>query len=120
MSTISNGTTTLTPTLVLGFQSRRESRNVLIEPIDSPEPYVSLAAARTRTGTLSYLFDDEADSLACEQMHSAPGVFTLFDDDVTSVNMSYVVLERGQITRTLDDETRDAWTVTVDYREVTP
>lgn len=120
MSTISDGTTTLTPTLVLGFESRRESRNVLIEPIDSGEPYVSLAAPRTRNGTLAYLFDNEADSVACEQLHNSASVITLMDADVSSVNMSYVVPANGSITRTLDPQTRAVWTVTVDYREVSP
>jgi hypothetical protein len=34
--------------------------------------------------------------------------------------MDYVVDEGGEIRLNLDDDSRDAWVVEVDYREVTP
>ena len=118
MSTISDGVTTVTPTLVLGYRAGQRSRNVLIEPIDSPDPYVSLAAAQTRAGTWSYLFADEAEAEACRALHAAGSVLTLTDPDVSTVGMDYVVPDDGEIVVELDPETRKAWIVEVDFREV--
>lgn len=118
MTTISDGTTTITPVLTLGYESSRDSRNIFHDVIGRDYPDVTLRAASLRHGTLTYLFETEADSLACEQLHRADSTFTVTDDDRDSIGMAYVV--SGSITRTLDDDTRDLWTVAVDFQEIQP
>ena len=116
-STIGDGTTTSTPVLVIGYESKRASRNVLHEVIGRPDPDVTLRPASLRTGTLTMLYATEAAAAACETMHQAAVVLTITDDDLATAGMSYVV--SGSITRALTDS-RKLWTVAVDYQEVQP
>jgi hypothetical protein len=118
MTTLSDGVTTVTPILVDGYTSTRESGNVVHTIIASASPEVTLRAARLRTGTLVLLFATQAEALAAEALHALPVVLTLADPDVSGINMSYVA--HGTIVVELDDQTRELWTVSVDFQEVTP
>lgn len=118
MATVTDGATTITPLLVLGYASKRESRNVVHQVIGRTGDDVTLRPASLRTGTLTMLFANEADALACEQMHAAGAVFTLVDDDLSSTTMLYILA--GSLPRVLDDQTRRRWTVAVDFQEVQP
>jgi hypothetical protein len=53
-------------------------------------------------------------------MHRTAPYIDLASDDRAIANMRYVLSEGGQLAVTLDDATRDVWTLSVDYREVTP
>lgn len=119
MTTItdSNGNTS-TPLAVNGYEGVSASQDVIHEILGGTGyPDVTLRFPLSPTGTLTYLFDNEADAKYCESMHTALAVFTLSDDDIETIDgMSYS--RNGNVTLTLDDDTRSAWTVAVDYRVV--
>lgn len=116
MSTITDGTTTSTPVAVLGYESKRSGQNIVHAVIGRADPDVTLRPAGLRTGTLTLLFESEADAAECEVMHAAAVVLAMADSDVSTVGMSYVV--SGAVTRSLDDASRSLWTVAVEYQEV--
>ena len=118
---ITSQTAVITPTLITGYSSKRESHTVLHQIIDRSAPDVTLRAASLRSGSLELLFaaeDAEAASSAAEAALSEAAVFTLTSDERSTVGMPFVV--QGSITRTLDDASRSAWTVAFDWAEVAP
>lgn len=122
VSSSATGAPTTSPSLIIGFESSRPSRNVFHAVLrnGTPADDVALRAAGPRVGQLTYLYSaatSEADSAAAEQMHRGPYLFTVTDQDRPTVNMTYAV--DGNIVRTLDQETGAAWTLQVDFREVT-
>lgn len=119
MSTITDGTTTIAPELVLGYETSQAGRNTFHDILDRAEPDVSIAPAGLRSGSLTLFFLTADDAEACRQMHSRPAVFTYTPDDNPTTAMSYV-LDDGGVRTALDDQTRRRWTVTVSYREVAP
>lgn len=116
-TTLTNGTDTVTPVLVTGYESARETQTVVHRVIGRADPDISLRPAALRTGTLELLFDSETDAEAAELAHAQAAIWTLTDFDRSTVGMSYVVAD-GSVTRTLDDETRTYWTVAVPFVEV--
>lgn len=116
-TTIAQGATTLTPQLLLGYASTRDSGNIIHRAIDDPSNIdVTLRPASLRSGTLRFLFLTHAEGLAAEALHSNATALTLNDTDLPGVDMSYVV--DGRIELELDDETRLRWVLSVDYQEV--
>lgn len=118
-ATISTASGTITPTLVTSYESGRASGSVLHELVGGGEA-VSMRTATMRTGTLELLFADEASAAAAETAHIAPGRFTLTYPERPSVEMTYVVAPGGNVGRMLEQDTRDTWRVTVDFKEVDP
>lgn len=116
-ATITQGVTTISPTLVLSYESTRTSTN-RVRPLLGGGIAVSLGEAGPRTGTLELFFLTEAAAEQAEQLHMLAGVFALADPDRPTIAMSYVVADAGAISRTLDPETRERWIVTVDYQEI--
>lgn len=115
---ITHGVSTVIPTQILGYETERESQNIVHAIMGRSEPDVTLRPAYLRTGTLSLGFEgvtSETDSKAAEDLHATGGVFTLNADRVTA-GMSYVVT--GTVKRTLEEETRDAWIVEFSFQEV--
>jgi hypothetical protein len=106
-----------TPALVLGWESRQESRNIVHPIVGISNPDVTLRPANLRTGTLHLFYMDEASAESIRAAHTAGVVFSLSSDDVDSIDMSYVV--DGEIGTRLDDQTRIRWIVDVDFQEVT-
>lgn len=118
-TTISDGTTTIHPEQVLGYESARPGGN-LVHTILDGSIAVSLRPAGLRTGTLELLFPLEADAAAAEELHRTAASFTLTEPDRPTIAMSYVLADGGELGRALDDETRDHWVVSVDFQEVLP
>lgn len=118
MTTISDGTTTLTPMLVLGWTPTREARTVVHRLIGRPDPDVTLRPHALRSGQLRILCEDETAATAMESLHASGVVLTLEDADVSAVAMAYVV--SGMLGIELDPGTLTRWVVTADYTEVTP
>jgi hypothetical protein len=116
MSTISNGTDTITPTLITGYESDTESNNVVHRIIGRADPDVSLSADSLRSGTLELFFESYAEVWEAKALHAAPSVFTLTDADVPAINMTYV--RDGSMTIRLDPESLELWTLSVGYQEV--
>lgn len=116
--TISHAGGTIHPDLVLGYQSSRESGNIIHTVPGRSNPDVTLRPARLRTGSLELFFADEYDAKAAEDAHANGSTFALVVEDRASVAMFYVV--SGSISRELDSQTRKRWTVRVDYQEIAP
>lgn len=116
---ITTGAAAITPTIVLGFDTDCESQNNVHPIIGRPIPDVTLRPATSRTGRITLGFHgptSETDSADAETLLRTPAVFTVVSDDRATLAMSFVVY--GRIERRLDDESRDAWTVAVEFREV--
>jgi hypothetical protein len=115
-TTISNADDTLTPLLVEGWQSSRETGTVLHVVLGSNSPAVTVRPARLRTGTLRTLWDDFTVACIVEQALAAGAVWTLADDDRPEIGMTFVV--SGAVELELDDETRRIAWVSFEYTEV--
>lgn len=116
-SITANGTPggTTIPTLVLGYETSMESRNIIHDLIDGGIA-ASLIAPRPRSGDLRLFYPAEADAWASFGLHSLKTTFTLTEASRPSIGMTYVV--SGALRLELDDQTRDVWVVTVPYQEV--
>ncbi|QQD75105.1 hypothetical protein I8920_09510 [Curtobacterium sp. YC1] len=117
MSTIitSSDSTQTAPLLVDGWEESAEGKNI-VNPIMGGGVDVTLQAASKRTGSFVLVYTDESDAQAAFEMHRKAAVFTLSDSERPSVAMTYVLA--GDLTRALDDESREFWLVTVNFQEV--
>jgi hypothetical protein len=116
--TISNGTDSVTPEQIDGYESVRASRTLTHTIIAATAPGVSLFPAGTRTGTLTALTVDRADALELEGILGGDDVLTLEDDDDATLDMDFVTV--GDIKVTLDPTTLAAWLVEFSFVEVIP
>lgn len=119
MNTITDGTTVITPDLVLGYEAAQDGRSVFHDVIGRSDPDVTLRELATRSGSLDLFFLTRADADAARTFHAAAKVFTYNAIDNPSTSMDYVVAEGG-VRIKLDDATRARWVLTVAYREVAP
>lgn len=108
---------TTMPTLVLGYEATRESGTRVHKLIGGGVAAV-LGMAIPRTGTLRLFYPTRADAFAALNLHARAASFTLANTDIGQVEMTYVVSEGGRVTIALDDQTRAAWVVSVDFQEV--
>lgn len=106
---------TTTPVVVNGYETARQSRNLVYDLL-AGGIYVVLVSPRPRNGVLRLVYENETDAYEAVQLHTLETQFTLESDERTSVNMTYVV--DGQISAELDPETLTVWIVTVGYQEV--
>lgn len=113
MSTITVGATVLTPMLILNSDRSRDPRNVIIDPIDSPEPYASLAESRTPTQSLRALFAVEADAQAALDLVSAGLPIAVSTD-----SRAFTCIKMGRATIDRAGENRRRWILEVEVREL--
>jgi hypothetical protein len=117
-TTISNGTDTLTPELVDGWEPTREARTIVHTILGSNQGAVTLRPHALRSGTLAIVVGtDAAIATALESLLTAGDVLTLADTEQPTVNMSFVVSGRVEGPR-LDDETREVWLIDAEFQEV--
>jgi len=114
-TTITLGVQSVYPELVTGYDSRRESGNLLHTIIGRADPDVTLKAAGLRQGTLEVWCPSHSSVLEVEALHAQVGVLHLTDDDAPGVAMHYVV--SGAIDVTPEFGT-PRWLVRVAYAEV--
>jgi hypothetical protein len=118
MTTLSNGINTLTPLLVDGYESSSEAGNIVHRILGAPGVDVILRPATLPAGTMTLNFGtDEAAAAAAEDALRTATVWTLATGDRTTVDMTFVVTDT--VERLLDDSTRDVWTVSFGWQEVT-
>lgn len=117
MSTISHAGGVINPTEIDGYEPSIPVRNIVHTILGRSDPDVTFRPAGLRTGTLSLVFELEADAWAAVAALRVPQVLTLTDADVAVVNMSFVVAP-GELRPTLDDATRSVWIVEVPFQEV--
>lgn len=118
-STITHALGTIVPTVVNGYTATRTAETVVHRIINRSEPDVTFRPAGLRTGSLRCVFATESEAKAAYGVLSDPQVFALADDDVPTVDMSFVVAD-GDIEISLDPDTRRVWVVTVPFVEVNP
>ena len=117
-TTISDGTNTTVPDLVLGYESTRETGTIVHAIIGSASPDVTLRPAMLRTGRLALFYTTKDAAFAAEAMHNAASSFTIADTDVPDIGMTYVLA--GQLGQALEDTTRARWILTVPFQEISP
>lgn len=115
MTTITYGDTTITPTLVDGWSQARSGQNV-VHPLIAGGAEYTLRTPMPRSGVVTYLFADEADALAAEQLHITAPYVDIVDEDRAVPNGRYIV--DGEINLELEVQTRDLWVLRVGFREV--
>ena len=114
-TTITWGTQSVTAELVTGYDSRRDSGNLLHTVIGRADPDVTLKAAGLRQGTLEVWCPSHSGALEVEALHAQVGVLHLTDYDQPGLDMFYVVAGPVE-TRPEIGTTR--WLVRVAYAEV--
>ena len=117
MTTVTRGATVLTPLLVTGFESVQESGNLIHPILGTSAPSVSYAPSTLRTGTFEFLVATAAIAESWRSLHLTSGIFVFYDAD-NALTINYV--PNGDVTVTLDDESRTLWLVKVDWQEVIP
>lgn len=118
-ATITHAGGIIAPVLIDGYESERAAGTLVHRILGSPNVDVTLRPAGPRHGTLRLLFADEVTSAGAELALSRGEAYTLTVTDRATTHMRFVIPEGGSITRTLDDDTRALWLVTVSFHEVT-
>jgi hypothetical protein len=116
VSTISDGTTTITPASVTELRSAQPARTIAHEIIGGDTEY-TLRDAGPRTGSLVLVFEVEADADAARAALAASAVWTFTHPDRPSAGMSFVVVG-GDRSVEPDPQTAAAWTIAVPFGEV--
>lgn len=117
MTTITDGTTTVTPTTVTGYQADQQSRNVLHTLIGAAGQTVTLLPTGLRSGRMTVVFPTLATAQALETMLQAASVFTLADPSF-AIGMNFVLAANGKLSLQLDAQSSAAWLVVFDFQEV--
>lgn len=117
MSTITHAAGVIVPVVAGGWEATRPARSVVHEVLGRSDPDVTLRPAGTRRGTLRLVFAAEADAADASVVLGRGEVFTFADPDRGTLGMSFVVAD-GDVSLSLDDETRDVWIVLVPFVEV--
>lgn len=115
-ATITVGSQTVTPDLVLGYTAGRTAQAVVHPIIGRPDPDVTLREVLYRAGSLTLLFLDRTDAFTALSVLSGVSVAVLVDDEVPEVNMAFVVT--GELTLTPDGQDIRRWNLTVPFQEV--
>ena len=118
MATITSGVLSFTPTLITGWQTSQESRNVVHNIIGRTDPDVTILKAATRNGTLEMLFTSATGAETARGILANGAVFTITDSEFWLDGFDFVIT--GNLTAALEDTTRDLWTVSCDFVEVIP
>ncbi|MBH0054486.1 hypothetical protein I6E74_09945 [Salinibacterium sp. SWN139] len=115
-STFSTAEATVTPVVVDGFKSSRESRNVIHNVLGANAPAVTLRDAGVRTGTLTALFRTLAEAQSFEAVLATGQVIQFEDSDNATLTMDFIL--DGELTVELEDDSRSLWLVEFDFQEV--
>lgn len=116
-TSITDGTTTVTPDLITAYASTNVARNIFHIVLGAESEDVNLIPASLRTGTITYQIADTTDAFAALALHNDPaGPLSLTSTDIAAVDMVY--LPSGNIVLTLDPDTAAMWLLAVDFHEV--
>lgn len=118
MSTIiTHAAGTITPEVVDGFEASRPARTIVHTILGRADPDITFRPAGLRNGELALVFGTGAEAAAAEAILAVPQVFGLNDPAVPQVSMSFVVAG-GDLTNSLDPQTRRVWILRVPFQEV--
>lgn len=115
-TTISNGVSSVTPTLITSYEHRRAVRTLVHDVIGSPVPDVTMRPARTRAGMLTAVCASRADATALDAMLAASSVLTVTSTDEARLDGLRLVVADGEVAVRL--EGRSTWVVEWPYQEV--
>lgn len=115
-ASFATGATTITPILVDGFNSDRDSRTLVHAIIGTSTPAVAVQDAGLRTGNATLLFPSLEDAQDAEDSFKLAAVWTYTDPDHAGISMSFVIT--GQLHTELESQSRDLGIVTFGYQEV--
>lgn len=118
-TTITHDMGTLIPVSIEDYSASRPARSVVHTILGRSNPDITFREPGLRVGTLQCVFASQEDALAAYGVFSAPQVLALENDEIPSVDMSFVVAE-GDIEITIDPDTAEFWTIAVPFVEVTP
>lgn len=118
MSTITDGTTSFSPTLLVVADSTRESTN-RVHRVLGGKIAVTLGDTVPRAGTLGLLIEGEAAKDACVNLHATGLLFQLTEPERPSYDMTYVLDQGGAIAVEQLRDYDDLWMVSIDFQEVT-
>ncbi len=113
--TISDGTSSTSPDLVIRYAARRQSGNVFHDIIGRASRDVSLAPARLRAGTIECLYVDRAAAHAALTLHAGASILTYVDSTMPETDMSYAVEGISEITH---DRVYNKWKLSVEFEEL--
>ena len=117
-NTIFDGSTTITPNLITGWESTQESQTVVHKVIGKSAPDITLKPASMRTGTLETVFLTANNANSARNFLSQAKKFILATDQTWLVEMHFVVT--GNVTCSLEPNTQNVWLVKFDFQEVSP
>lgn len=120
MSTISDGTTTFTPIVIVGWESERVAANVLHDIINRVDDDVTFRPAGLREGTLTALCPTLEDAMQLEVLLAQPKKMTFADPDHPVLNMTFVVPIGTAIRASLDSDTLVLGLVEFSFKQVAP
>jgi hypothetical protein len=106
------------PLLVTQWNATSTTRHLVHEILGNPVPDITVQPAGPRTGTMSALFDNEADANALHTALRGTDVLTFSDDDTATTGMQFIA--NGSVTLATDSQSQEFWTVTWDYLEIQP
>lgn len=116
-TTITDGTTTTTPVLVLSLEVGSDGGTVVHTPLAGGAPDVTLRASTLRTGTLELLYANLTAALAAYELHERLVPLALTDDVQTWRSMRYVRVGRLALR---EEAGVDVWIVSCGFQEVGP
>lgn len=117
MATISDGVTTITPTIRLNVADAYASRNVVHELMGGGVA-VTFGGEPKRTGNLELFFNSETSANTAYLFFKNGYVFQLIDADAPTSDMNFVI--SGSIARAWNGDTLNSWLLSVDFQEVQP
>ena len=106
-----------TPALIVKSRTSQAASNQLQEIIGSSEPWVSLAAARSREGEIVAVYESAVDAQSARTLLTGAEAFELDYPEIPSLSMSFVVVGAGVQT---EQVTLSKWTITAEFREIAP
>lgn len=119
-ATVTDGTTTVSPSMWLSSSQKYESQNK-VHRLLSGRIAVTLGTPAPRAGTLGFLFTDAATAAACVELHRDGTIFQIEDPTQPELSLLYVLSDAGgiDVEKLTDVPDLDLWAVRIDYQEVT-
>jgi len=115
----SDGISTVTPTLLLGYAATRKSRNVVHEILGLAAPVMTYQPSLLRAGEFKLLFETQGPAVAAHNAFSnRTTTWTYAFTDNTVANMTFAVAE-GNVSIELVADTDHVYTVTFPFQETT-
>lgn len=115
-STITDGTTTVTPDAVIAYQSDQAAGNVLHPIIGSASDAVTLRPAGLRSGRMETVCASLAVAQSLRALVGSAARLTFADTTSASLGMTFVLA--GRMSLQLEPQSGAAWLVSFDYQEI--